>query len=42
MIDLNTLLPSGSGWVLRRATGISEGGQIVGVGTSMAPPADSS
>ncbi len=33
MIDLNTLLPSGSGWVLRRATGISAGGQIVGVGT---------
>ena len=33
MTDLNTLLPSGSGWVLHRATGISDGGQISGVGT---------
>ena len=33
MIDLNTLVPAGSGWVLQRATGISGGGQIVGVGT---------
>jgi probable HAF family extracellular repeat protein len=33
MTDLNTLLPAGSGWVLQRATGISAGGQIVGVGT---------
>ena len=33
MTDLTTLLPAGSGWVLHRATGISEGGQIVGSGT---------
>ncbi len=33
MTDLNTLLPSGSGWVLQRANAISAGGQIVGVGT---------
>ena len=48
MTDLNTLLPGGSGWVLQRATGISAGGQIVGVGTFdgatrgfiLTPPAD--
>jgi probable HAF family extracellular repeat protein len=48
MFDLNTVLPSGSGWVLQRATGISEAGQIVGVGTLdgapraflLTPPAD--
>ena len=33
MTDLNTFLPVGSGWVLRSATSISEGGQIVGTGT---------
>ena len=33
MIDLNTLIPDGSGWVLVSARGISEGGQIVGTGT---------
>jgi len=31
--DLNAALPSGSGWVLQQATGISDGGQIVGIGT---------
>jgi probable HAF family extracellular repeat protein len=33
MTDLNTLLPPDSGWVLESATSISDGGQIVGVGT---------
>lgn len=33
MIDLNTLLPAGSGWVLTRATGINDVGQISGYGT---------
>ena len=33
MTDLNTLLPSGSGWVLQSASGISDGGQITGTGT---------
>jgi probable HAF family extracellular repeat protein len=33
MTDLNTLLPAGSGWVLTSATGITEGGQVVGTGT---------
>jgi len=32
-LDLNTLLPSGSGWVLTQATGINSSGQIVGIGT---------
>ena len=48
MFDLNTVMPSGSGWVLERATGISDAGQIVGVGTLdgatrgflLTPPAD--
>jgi uncharacterized membrane protein len=31
--DLNTLLPTGSGWTLRTATDINDAGQIVGVGT---------
>ncbi len=31
-IDLNTLLPSGSGWQLATATGINDDGQIVGYG----------
>ena len=31
--DLNTLLPSGSGWTLLAATGINDLGQIVGYGT---------
>lgn len=30
--DLNALIPSGSGWVLQRATGINNAGTIVGVG----------
>ena len=33
MIDLNTLLPISSGWILQEARGINENGQIVGVGT---------
>lgn len=33
MTDLTTLLPAGSGWVLHSASGISDGGQIVGSGT---------
>jgi probable HAF family extracellular repeat protein len=32
MIDLNTLLPPRSGWVLERASGINDRGQIVGEG----------
>jgi probable HAF family extracellular repeat protein len=32
MTDLNTVLPAGSGWVLTVASGISDGGQIVGTG----------
>jgi probable HAF family extracellular repeat protein len=32
MTDLNSLIPAGSGWVLNRATGINDAGQIVGVG----------
>ena len=31
-IDLNALLPSGSGWQLSQATGIDDAGQIVGYG----------
>jgi probable HAF family extracellular repeat protein len=33
MTDLNTLIPGDSGWVLRIATGINDGGQITGTGT---------
>ena len=33
MIDLNTLVPAGSGWVLESAAGISEDEQIVGYGS---------
>jgi uncharacterized membrane protein len=32
-IDLNTLLPGGSGWILQDATGINASGQITGWGT---------
>ncbi len=32
MVDLNTLIPSGSGWVLEEASGINDHGQIVGYG----------
>jgi probable HAF family extracellular repeat protein len=32
MIDLNTLVPGGSGWSLVRANGINDSGQIVGSG----------
>lgn len=48
MIDLNSLLPADSGWVLQQAKSISDGGQIVGYGTSggvrraflLTPPTD--
>ena len=30
MIDLNSLLPAGSGWQLVRANGINDAGQIGG------------
>lgn len=30
--DLNTMIPDNSGWVLTKATGINESGQIVGIG----------
>lgn len=33
MIDLNSLLPAASGWVLQRASAVNDVGQIVGVGT---------
>lgn len=33
MVDLNELLAPGSGWVLERATGVNDRGQIVGSGT---------
>jgi probable HAF family extracellular repeat protein len=33
MTDLNTLIPTGSGWVLENATGINDVGQIIGTGT---------
>jgi probable HAF family extracellular repeat protein len=33
MTDLNTLIPSGSGWVLQIASGINDNGQITGTGT---------
>jgi probable HAF family extracellular repeat protein len=32
LTDLNSLLPSGSGWVLNEARGINENGEIVGTG----------
>jgi len=32
MIDLNSLLPAGSGWVLTDAMAINDSGQIVGNG----------
>ncbi|HVW10749.1 MAG TPA: PEP-CTERM sorting domain-containing protein [Bryobacteraceae bacterium] len=32
MLDLNTLLPANSGWVLQGAEGINDSGQIVGYG----------
>ncbi|MHB8242520.1 MAG: Calx-beta domain-containing protein [Solirubrobacteraceae bacterium] len=31
--DLNTLLPKGSGWVLRRATAINDKGDVAGIGS---------
>ncbi len=33
MLDLNNLIPSGSGWVLQVANGVNDSGQIVGNGT---------
>jgi probable HAF family extracellular repeat protein len=32
MIDLNTLIPTNSGWTLEEATGINDSGQICGYG----------
>jgi probable HAF family extracellular repeat protein len=34
MLDLNSLLPPGSGWTLVDATGINNAGQITGTGLS--------
>jgi probable HAF family extracellular repeat protein len=34
MIDLNAVLPGGSGWILIRANGINDIGQITGYGTN--------
>jgi probable HAF family extracellular repeat protein len=34
MVDLNTLIPSDSGWILRGAFGINDSGQITGYGTN--------
>jgi len=34
MVDLNTLLPSGSGWTLVAANAINDAGQITGYGTN--------
>jgi probable HAF family extracellular repeat protein len=34
MVDLNTLIPSGSGWTLSVANAINDAGQIVGYGTN--------
>jgi probable HAF family extracellular repeat protein len=33
MLDLNSLIPRSSGWLLENATGINAGGEIVGAGT---------
>jgi probable HAF family extracellular repeat protein len=33
IVDLNTLIPSGSGWILTIANGVNDVGQIVGNGT---------
>ncbi len=38
MTNLNTLRPARSGWVLQAATGISDGGQIIGFGTLNGQP----
>jgi probable HAF family extracellular repeat protein len=32
MVDLNSLLPAESGWVLTTASGINDAGEIVGTG----------
>jgi hypothetical protein len=32
-LDLNDLIPDGSGWVLERAEALNDRGQIVGTGT---------
>jgi probable HAF family extracellular repeat protein len=32
MVDLSTLIPANSGWILHTATGINDGGQITGMG----------
>jgi probable HAF family extracellular repeat protein len=35
MVDLNTLIPSGSGWTLLAAYGINDAGQITGYGATL-------
>jgi len=35
MVDLNTLLPKGSGWELKAAYGINDAGHVVGKGTHL-------
>ncbi|HLJ16807.1 MAG TPA: hypothetical protein VKV15_20095 [Bryobacteraceae bacterium] len=32
-VDLNGLIPAGTGWLLTQATGINDSGQIAGIGT---------
>jgi probable HAF family extracellular repeat protein len=32
MLDLNTLIPPGTGWTLDQANGINDAGEIVGYG----------
>ena len=39
VLDLNTLLPANSGWVLQNAFGINSSGQILGSGTLSGQPA---
>jgi hypothetical protein len=38
MVNLNTLLPAGSGWVLHRAFSIDDLGEIIGTGTFNGSP----
>ena len=38
LLDLNALIPAGTGWVLERASGLNDHGQIVGRGTLHGQP----
>jgi len=38
MVDLNSLLPAGSGWVLKRPISINDAGEIIGTGTFNGTP----